>query len=434
MEAVGRLEDRIVDLYQRILGLIEKRDNEKNFRVPEPNRPLFESLIEQLKETMVYYVLGVDDINEARRWINELFSIIEFVKNKLGAKGIVLSKELASFVEDPLRHLKKKLFIYTHDLVRGRLDLASYIRTSMAALRTSYRTNMRSIYQSWVFLALLSLVGLRIIYPEHGFPSIDRSGKQRSGTIPPNIVVETRRGGLLSFFLEAPRPIGWEDEGDLARSWRLYTALRPDILVYGGFVDNIVDLRGNPPIRRPDVIVECKELEDWYLRYRDIRGPFAKPLTAEEWRAKWIEGLWTGLADALGVEREQLAAAIKERRTMRLREYKIVVLYKRLYNPRRMYLVSRMKIPGDVRSFLESEGITVVDGVGFSAEKLREVALELEEYAHRDLDAELSLLPAEVAKLILEIIEIFRRKGVSKSVSEVLIEALKAYRESIGRR
>lgn len=46
-----------------------------------------------------------------------------------------------------------------------------------------------------------------------------------------------------------------KDSSDLRESWKLYTALRPDIMVYGGKILDIVNIDSNPPIKKPDVII-----------------------------------------------------------------------------------------------------------------------------------------------------------------------------------
>lgn len=55
-------------------------------------------------------------------------------------------------------------------------------------------------------------------------------------------------------------------------------------MIYSGKVLDAVDPGLSPPIKRPNIVVEFKELEDWYVRVRDLRGYFRRPLTAEEWR------------------------------------------------------------------------------------------------------------------------------------------------------
>jgi hypothetical protein len=358
----------------------------------------------------------------ARRWIRVFEEQLAKTSETLGARGWTLSKELKSFVTDPRLHLKKKLFNYAYDLARGKIGLNEYLSKGSAALTTSLRTNLRTIYQDWVLLAVLEHLGRRggvLIYPEHRVLGLERSGRQRAGTIPPNAAVSLPRGEL-SFFLEAPRPLGWEDTSDLRRYWKLYVTLRPDIMVYGGMVDNMVLPGDTPGIRRPDVIIECKELSDWYRRSRDLRGPFAEPISAEEWRARWIEGLWTGLADILGVEK-RYGGTEDRRRSVRVREPRLVILYKEFYKPRSMILVSRARSPRSVKAFLEEHGVMVVDGVGFDAGRLEGVADLLETYARRTLPPR-SVLEAWVRRVVEEL-------GVSENrVVEAVIHLLDKHR------
>ncbi len=417
----GEAGELIIDLYSAVEEFIRKYDPERKFRFASDIKVRFNELLSRFKEAFIDYVLTPEQLSEAYEWVKVLRKAVSDCTNYLGVKGVTFSKELRSFLEDPRAHLRKKIFIYTHDLVRGRLSLADYMRTASAAIRTSYRTNLRSTYQSWVLLELLSLIGRlggRLIYPEHRYLPLDRSGKQRTGTIPPNAVVEAKGRGCLSFFVEAPRPIGWEDTSDLSRAWRLYTALRPDFMVYGGMVLNILEPESDPPVLRPNVIIECKELEDWYLRSRDIRGPLARPLTAEEWRAKWIEGLWVGLADALGVKKAEVSEVIKERKGLRLKEYQLVILYKNFYKPDRMYLVSRTRVPDDVRKYLEGEGIWVVDGVGFNVEGLSDLAEELLKFAKQP-DKTVVELSKESAELLSKVMEL-TGEGADKVIGEAL--------------
>jgi len=335
-----------------------------------------ESLLDKLRVCYVVKSPLSHQLLRAREWVIELKSIMSAVMEATGARGFIISKELRSFMQDPLHHLAKKLFIYSHDLLRGKYTLDEFDRAALAAIRTSLRTNLRSIYESWVFLAIVKALSVDnevdIVYPEHKFILLGRSGQQRSGQIPPNLIVHLKGQGFLSFYLEAPRPISWEDTRDLSKAWRLYVALRPDIMVYGGLVSDIVELSSEPPIRRPEVIIEVKELTDWYERVREIKGPLSRGLTAEEWRDRWIQGLWLGLADVIGAKDSiENQAQPPRKRGLRLREPQIVRLYMEVYRPRRLYLVSRAPTPGDVRAELNSYGVEVIDDVGFNVDKLK---------------------------------------------------------------
>ncbi|HIQ55650.1 MAG TPA: hypothetical protein EYH59_03060 [Pyrodictium sp.] len=344
-----------------------------------------EKLLEELRRCFVIHYF-LDELVEARTWIKMFQNIVRKSVAAVNAKNVLLPKEFRSFVIDPLHHLSKKLFNYVYEFARGRLDEDSFLRVAEAAVRTSLRSNLRSLYENWVFLALVYELGTmynaRIVFPEHMHILLERSGRQRSGGIPPNLILALEGRGYISFFLEAPRPIGWGDTRDLAKSWKFYVALRPDLLVYSGRIVDIVVPKGDPPILQPTIIIECKELEDWYLRTREVRGPFAEPMTAEEWRNRWLRGLWAGLADILGVDNvERAYEVVKRKKGIRLREPQIVKLYAKLYRPRTMFLVSRRFVPSWVKSELEADNIVVIDDVGFNEEKLKELVDELEKIA-----------------------------------------------------
>ncbi|MBB5254380.1 hypothetical protein [Sulfurisphaera ohwakuensis] len=333
--------------------------------------------VEKLKEEFVDYIIG-SKIKEAYDWISNLYVVLEELKEKLSIKGWLFSREMKSFVENPKKHLVKKLFLYFHDLVRGRITAEEFFTKGRQAVNSSFGSNMRSIYQIWGFSSIL--LGLaekdfKLSYPEHGYLSFDRTGKQKSGTIPPNAVVSDIFGRSYSFFIEAPRPIAWEDGNDLQKVWKLYSTLRPDMLIYKGFYMDIVDLSGNIPIRRPNYIIEFKELDDWWKRWRYLKG--YKPLSGNEWRARWIKGLYEGLAEVLGATLKDNMPEFAQDKGKRIKEYKIIDLYKSIYNPDKGVVISRTKIDEQVVSELSSENILVIDDTGFSSEKLSPIVDEL---------------------------------------------------------
>ena len=63
--------------------------------------------------------VGDEPITEARNWIKVFKNLLSEVSRKYGFIGVLFSREFGSFIEDPYNHLRKKLFIYTHDLLRG---------------------------------------------------------------------------------------------------------------------------------------------------------------------------------------------------------------------------------------------------------------------------------------------------------------------------
>ncbi|MHA1616398.1 MAG: hypothetical protein ACTSX9_03725 [Candidatus Njordarchaeales archaeon] len=417
-----------ISIYYQLIKFLDKHDPKRTFELRGELGKRFEHLRDELRRRFVRNQVG-DELETAIIWVKILKKTFEDAEKLLRMKGELLPKELKSFLDNPEHHLMKKVIFYLYDLLRNKIEPEDFLKTAGAAVRTSLKTNMRSIYQTWVYVTVLKLLGEkggRIVYPELKYLLIGRSGRQKTGWIPPNAVIQFIEKGYLSFFIEAPRPIGWEDSTDLRKIWTLYTALRPDFLVYEGRVLNIVKLDSNPPIMKPNIIIECKELEDWYKRGREVRGPFAKPLSVEEWRSKWITGLWDGLSDILGVKRTEVVEEVKKKKALRLKDVQIVTLYHTLYKPDKMFLVSRSLVPSDIKTYLEDRGIIVYDNIGFEERKLRELADELYKHAKRGgSDRELIEIPTEIIDTLNHLLELLGSKGRNYSRIDVLRAALR---------
>ncbi len=359
-------------------------------KLSKQERAKLSQATEELREKFIYCILSEDQIEEAKLWIDKLLSKIEDLKKSAGIKGVTFAKELRSFLEDPLLHLKKKIFVYTFDLLSGNLRIADYIMKAGAAIRTSLRTNMRSIYQTWVFLVLIDQLVKdhgRIVYPEHGYIYVERNRRQTLGMLLPNCIVEFNHGKRLSFFIEVPRPLSWEDSSDLAKVWKFYVALRPDFMVYSGTEMNIAMPERTPPVKRPNVIIECKELEDWYKRTRDLRGWWTKAISAEHWRLLWLRGLWQGLAEAMGIKtKEELIKTItEERKGLRVKEYRLVQIYKKFYNPDVMLLITRTALPKEIKEDIEKAGLVTFDDIGFNEDRLTEAVDLLKKFGRKEV-------------------------------------------------
>ncbi|MEM4636204.1 MAG: hypothetical protein QXE44_01775 [Nitrososphaerota archaeon] len=381
----------------------EIRKNFTSFRKAKISREFSEKLtkdLDYLKNLFVEEVSG-ENLKVTSEWISNLKSILRDVCLKLGLENVTFPPELKSFIDDPKTHLKKKLFTYAMDLARGKMSLKMFEDRGRRAIQTSLQTNLRNIYQSWIFLTLISHLsedGGVVVYPECRYLSLERSGKQKVSIIPPNIVISTSRG-LLSFFLEAPRPVSWEDTNDLKKVWSLYKAMRPDILVYSGIIMNILEIDLDPPIKKPDLIIEVKELEDWYQRTREIKR-IEQPISAEEWRFMWLRGLWEGLGKELGARTEPEKIEDVSRKNVKLRELELVKLYREVYKPKKMILVARCPSPPNVRKNLEENGIMVIDNVGFDRDKLRKLSEIVLSYATSSEDV--LILKGELARAIYQ--------------------------------
>ncbi|RLE78912.1 MAG: hypothetical protein DRJ52_09535 [Thermoprotei archaeon] len=376
------MNDSWLDVYEDLRKQL-KIGERHILKMSKIEQQVFLKQTDVFREKFLYSVVSPEAIKEAEEWVENLGSKVEEVKEVLKLKGLTFTRELKSFLDDPREHLKKKIFVYTFDLFAGNITLDEFLSKASAAIRTSLRTNMRTIYQTWVFLSLVEHLARegRIVYPEHGYIYLERNARQKVRIIPPNCIVETKSGGRLSFFIEAPRPVAWEDSGDLRKIWKLYVCLRPDFLVYGGSVMNILELDKMPPVKRPNVIIECKELEDWYRRARDLRGWWSRAMSAEEWRLLWLKGLFEGLGEAMGLKKMRLEEREESRKSWRVKEYRLVQMYKSFYKPDEMILITRTQLPSAVRSEIEDMGLVVYEDIGFSSDKLAEVAERLSKFS-----------------------------------------------------
>ena len=424
----GGAKDRVgvwLERLEKLQAFLERHDPERRFRFSGRLRERFERLADSIKDAFIDETVR-EDLRVSLRWVRVFRATADEAVRELGLRGVSLPREFKSFVEDPRAHLRKKLFNYFYDLLRGKITLDIFVEKGRAALTTSLKTNMRSIYQYWCFLSMVTMLNrrygpIKIVYPEHGYIPLDRWGKQRTQSIPPNLSI-TLGERALSLFIEAPRPIGWGDTRDLRRAWSLYTSLRPDLLVYGGVVLDIVRLGSEPPILKPDLIIEFKELPDWYKRAREVKGPLARPLSAEEWRSRWIEGLWTGLADILGVKRAEVAERVTPR-GVRLRETQLVALYKKIYEPKELLVVSRTRTPKEVKKDLRDVGITVIDNVGFRVERLSNVVDSIAKFAE-PIETVTITLSGETLHLLHRYMSIRNIQSFEDAIKDLLRRAL----------
>ncbi|MEM0027296.1 MAG: hypothetical protein QXT53_05200 [Ignisphaera sp.] len=389
------------------------------------------SLFDNFRSCVIESVVG-NDISTIYHWISHTKKILDELTKLLNIPGYTFSKEFSSFLLDPFQHLKKKIFNYAYDLVRKGMGLEDFYSKVLQAITTSIRTNLRSCYQIWALASIMKILGgmgYTIAYPENRYLNFDRSGKQKLGVIPPNFILFNIGKGYLSFFHEAPRPLSWEDTSDLQKVWGLYTALRLDVMVYSGRVLDIVNLSNNPPIERPQVILEFKELEDWWKRARDLRGYFRKPLTAEEWKSKWIEGLFEGLGEAMSIKKTEVRRRIEEGSSLRVKEYQLILLYKSTYKPNRIVLVSRKEIPANIKKWLLDAGIDVIDSVEFNEMKLEDVAQILDGFVSF---GSVNNVVIEVSRDVAKKLEDIRRLLGFKDLNEVLDYLFKVFNAKSG--
>jgi len=171
-----------IEVYKELIDFLDEFDKERTLRFEGQLERKFVKLGDLLREELVLEVIG-SELKTAENWVTFFKRTVTDTIKSLGLTEILMSRELKSFVSDPMSHLKKKIIFYMHDLLRGVINLEDFEKKASAAVRTSLKTNMRTVYQDWIFLSLLRLLVQRngkIEYPEHGVLSLERSGKQKN--------------------------------------------------------------------------------------------------------------------------------------------------------------------------------------------------------------------------------------------------------------
>ncbi|RLE53534.1 MAG: hypothetical protein DRJ26_03245 [Candidatus Methanomethylicota archaeon] len=270
------------------------------------------------------------------------------VKNFFDIKYIFHSKAFNSFIQDPLSHIRDVLKSKIQRSVKKKLSLRRFNQIANLTVRKCIDTNSRILFQNFVALSILYNMhnfDLKIKYPENSWVHLDRKGHQRGGHIPPNYIIDVN-GSYYSFFIEAPRPIKWSLPLKSEDSLPLHAAPRPDIMIYRGWVENIVEGESNSTlIKSPDFIIECKEIAGWWKSTRKSKG--IKHLTNGE-----VENV-----DAV----------------------RVIELYRNLYNPGEIILVSKVKVPRGVKYKLSLRGVETIDNTNLNPlaiKRITEIILE----------------------------------------------------------
>lgn len=255
-------------------------------------------------------------------------------------KYVFHSRAFGSFLADPRGHVRSVILPKIRRFVRRGVNSTRFYRLINLTVKKCIDTNGRILFQNFVVLSILYNLhdhDVRIVYPNGSWIHLDRRGHQHGGVIPPNFVVRVD-GRLLSFFLEAPRPVEWSLPLKSGEPLPLHAAPRPDILIYRGWIENIIG-DSNFIIKPPNLIIECKEIDGWWKSTRSSKG--VKHITNGE-----IESV-----DA----------------------FNVMELYYELYRPDKIVLVSKVRVPRGVKYKLSLRGVETVDNVSLNPISMKRI-------------------------------------------------------------
>lgn len=297
-------------------------------------------LVLELADFLLDDVFG-GDLRRVEGEVSRYVSLYEDVCSFFNIRYVFHSRAFSSFLESPRGHVKRIIVPKIRRAVDGRFDLPRFYRLINLTVKKCIDTNCRILFQNFVVLSILYNLhsfDVEFVYPNGSWIHLDRRGHQHGGVIPPNFIIRVG-DGYFSFFLEAPRPIEWSLPLKSGEPLPLHAAPRPDILIYRGWVENIVDRSSNSIIKSPNFIIECKEVDGWWRSTRPSKG--VKHITNGE-----IESV-----DA----------------------FNVMELYYELYKPDKIFLVSKVKVPRGVKYKLSLRGVETIDNIRLNPIAVRRI-------------------------------------------------------------
>ncbi|MEM0084347.1 MAG: hypothetical protein QW743_02435 [Candidatus Methanomethylicia archaeon] len=321
---------------------------------------MWESIYEDLRASKIFdedkymefaksYIKEVfgDEIEIIRKHVYVYNDFCEDIKTILNSPYIIHSKQLSSFLEDPLNHIINLFVSKSYELILKDLDLENFNSIINLTIKKCLESNLKLMFQNFVVLSIpynLHSHEIKIIYPRNKWIILSRKGFQGNNSLSPNYVLEID-GERFSFFVEAPRPIERIKKVRRSSKLSLNAAPRPDIMIYHRWVRNILPSKSssnsrNMLVKRPFMIIECKEVDGWWKKFRFSKG---------------IMTLTNGNLE-------------------NVKALDVIDVYLSLYKPKKMFVVSKVKVPRGVKYRLSLRGIETIDDTGFNPFKISELS------------------------------------------------------------
>ena len=293
----------------------------------------FERLISELERSFLECEFS-REIDQVREEISQYQRIYRRVKEVYGIEGIFHSDKFGDFLDGYLEHLGALLPVGV--LVRGRIELETFKKSGLRKVKKSISKNLSSLYQNFVALSILvnfSPLEPEIIFPEQDCIYLERGGGDEK-KLEPNFIIDAN-GKKYSFLVGGPLPFSW--------------APRPNIMIYTRYIEDIWRPNEVGRILLPDIIVKCERVRK--------RWEGRRYLAIDTWWGKFY----------------QRAGGIVKNNKVAVNELQILKGYKGIYQPREMFLVSKVDVPPQIRESLEEDGMKVIENASFVENRLNEI-------------------------------------------------------------
>ena len=264
-------------------------------RIPENIRPEFYQLFNTVRTVFIEEKLA-DLLNEARSLSERYIKVEAEVVTLLELEKISQETHLYSFLHNPIDELIRGLFNPLFDLLKGKVDIETFGEKALSNIEVSFRDLYHLGYEKWVALSLVKLLQADKLFQVIPRPFISEQEETiMSSTSPeedPPAAIESKN---FSFQRDLAATFTVPDFIVHLSAGNKYTAVRSQIgealakasktsenrewypldsigafisgltLVY--VADNLKDISlvaDADKICRPDLIIVCKEQQDWY--------------------------------------------------------------------------------------------------------------------------------------------------------------------------
>jgi hypothetical protein len=280
--------------YAQLKGFVSEHQEieigEKIVRIPDGPRLQFYELFDKIGATLLQE--SFPDVVPETKLLGESCAK---AKGELSGQ-LKLSHVLEKFLDDPEASLLAELFEITFDLVKGKVSPEVFEETASAMMEASSQKFYRLGYEKWVEVSLARLLDPdRILYvplPKTGvaekfkqeFPSKHAVPRPKDNgqislerevfpvfTTPDFIVHSAKLHKFAAVASEIVSPAWAASNVSRRRKWYPFEDTRAKIAALGGWPDisvyvnqraaDLVLVADSRTIARPDIIIECLELE-----------------------------------------------------------------------------------------------------------------------------------------------------------------------------
>jgi hypothetical protein len=282
-------------------------------------RPEFYRMFDQLRVDFLkeYYPA---ELEKGYALSRQFAPLNQAVKDRLGLEGIDIRPVVNWFLLDPVNGLMRLMFDPLFDLIKGKIDPASFEETSRHEIREAFMDYFRDGYRRWVILGMVDLLAPDKNYlvdvadysAEPALHEGDMGAGLRQDAVPepkeakritfdfslvstiivPKVLVHSTRlnrfVGMRPDFTTShwsarnrPESAEWLSTKAIKQEFG-QSKLWPDLLVYTGeHVDDLLLVADHGHLARPDIIVETREEAGWHengglelvLRHEAIAKP-----------------------------------------------------------------------------------------------------------------------------------------------------------------